>query len=150
MFTQTLTCQISKSKTKMMSNVRLNILTLPLVSQDSSVSIVTSLQDGEPGNHGSIPGSGKRFASSLERSEWFWVPPSILENECLDLYSAVRRSGRWANYSPPCSTEVKMRGFILLLSHTHQLRTGTILSFTVYVMNLVWIWNGIFEFCIFA
>jgi hypothetical protein len=49
-------------------------------SRDSSVSIVTRLQDGRLENRGLIPGRGKRFLPSPQHPERLWSPPSLLAN----------------------------------------------------------------------
>ena len=54
-----------------------------LESRDSSVSIVTSLQDGELKVRGSIAGRDKRFVSS--RNLPGSVPPSILCSGYLEI-----------------------------------------------------------------
>jgi hypothetical protein len=58
-------------------------------SQDSVITIVTRLWDGQAGNHGSIAGGGKRFFFSfnIQRD---WSPPSLLIN----VYQGVFPGGR--------------------------------------------------------
>jgi len=48
-------------------------------SQDILVTIVNRLWDGQARNHGSIPGRGKRFFSSLNIQSDL-SPPSVLVN----------------------------------------------------------------------
>lgn len=47
-------------------------------TQDSSVSIMTRLQDAQPRNIGSIAGKGYRFFSFPKRPDRLWGPHSLL------------------------------------------------------------------------
>jgi hypothetical protein len=58
-------------------------------SQDVLVTIVTRLWDGQARNHGSIPGRGKRFFSSLNIQHDL-SPPSLLVN----VYQRIFPGGR--------------------------------------------------------
>jgi hypothetical protein len=51
----------------------------------------TKLWAGQPRNKGSIPGRGKRFFSSLQRSDRVWGPPCFLFN-----WYQVKAAGTWS------------------------------------------------------
>jgi hypothetical protein len=44
---------------------------------NSSMSLITALRPGRPGNRGSVPGRGKIFVSSPQRPDLLWNSPSV-------------------------------------------------------------------------
>jgi hypothetical protein len=61
---------------------------------------------------GSSPGRSWVFFSLLPRQEWLWDPSSFLSNWYQGLFPlGVKRLGREANHSPPCSVEVNERSY---------------------------------------
>jgi hypothetical protein len=64
-----------------------------LCCRDSSVSIGTRLLIGGPRNRSSIPGTGKRFLSSSQRSDQLWGSASFLYSEHPGLFSRGKAIG---------------------------------------------------------
>jgi hypothetical protein len=83
------------------------LLQLSCRSQDSAVSIVTRLRNGQPKNYGSIPGKGKRF--SLFQSIQAGMGPTQPHIHCTAgaVSSGVKRSERETDHSPPSVADVR-------------------------------------------
>jgi hypothetical protein len=86
-------------------------------SRDISVGMTTGYGlDGRD----SIPGTGKRFFSIPQRTDWLWGPPNLLSDGYRGaLYLVVKRPGRETDHSPPSSVEVKNGGAIPPLLYTY-------------------------------
>jgi len=63
--------------------------------------VVTRLPDGQPRNHGSVPGKNKKFVSSPKRQDRFRGPSSLLFYENEGLYTVVKWPQRKSDHSPP-------------------------------------------------
>jgi hypothetical protein len=62
---------------------------------------------------GSIRGRGKRFFTIPQRQNRLWGPPGLASNKDSGLLSlGIKRLGREADHSPPCSAEVKMEQYL--------------------------------------
>jgi hypothetical protein len=61
--------------------------------------------------------AGARFFSSLQCSDRFWGPPTLLSNGYRRLNPRVKREWREADHSPLSSAEVKNGGIIPPLPH---------------------------------
>jgi hypothetical protein len=76
-------------------------------NHDSSVSIVTTLWAGKPGDRDSIPDRIKRAFFCPKYSDQLWCPRSLLFNRGHELSSGVKRPGREAEHSTPYNAKVK-------------------------------------------
>jgi hypothetical protein len=84
--------------------------------RNSSVGIATGHGlDGQ----GSIPGSGKRFFPSPQRSDRLWGSHSLISHGYRDSFVGVKRSRREAEHSLSSSAEVKNSGAISPFPHTY-------------------------------
>jgi hypothetical protein len=91
-------------------NTQLKTHKITFWSQDSIVSIVTTLLAGPLKYHGSILSKGKRFFSLPKHHDYLWGPLSLLFSGYEGIFCKSKAAKNEAGHSLPFSAKVRNEG----------------------------------------